>query len=326
MVSIKDVAERANVAKSTVSLVINNNGYVSEQTREKVEKAMRELKYVPNQLAKNLSSRKSNLIGIVMPDILHPFFSTFIKHVEKELYEKGYMTMVCGSVGRNHVEKEYIEWLNRSTMDGIIMGAHSLDISHYVGTDRPIVSLDRFLNERIPMVSSNHHQAAELTIERLESSGCTHAVQFVGSRKYNLGSDTYVDHCKRMFEEKGYRLDFFEMDSNTFTLEQYMKAASTAMDKYKGADAFIGSDLVISQCLKIAMEKGIRVPDDLKLIAFDGTYVTRITSPVITAIVQPIEKLASLATDALIDQINGKPIREHHMILDVYIQEGETTL
>ena len=72
--------KKANVAKSTVSLVVNNSGYVSAKTRAKVEEAMRELNYVPSQLAKNLSSRRSNIVGIVMPDVMHPFFATFIKY------------------------------------------------------------------------------------------------------------------------------------------------------------------------------------------------------------------------------------------------------
>ena len=100
MASINDVAKKANVAKSTVSLVVNNSGYVSAKTRAKVEEAMRELNYVPSQLAKNLSSRRSNIVGIVMPDVMHPFFATFIKYAELKLFHYGYMTMVCGTIGR----------------------------------------------------------------------------------------------------------------------------------------------------------------------------------------------------------------------------------
>ena len=90
MASIKDVARRAGVAPSTVSLVLNNTGYVSEKTREKVEKAMKELDYMPNELARNLYRNKTNIIGIIIPHIDHPFFSTFVKYTEKFLYELGY--------------------------------------------------------------------------------------------------------------------------------------------------------------------------------------------------------------------------------------------
>ena len=77
MASINDVAKLAMVSKSTVSLVVNNKGYVSEETRSKVEKAMKELNYIPSQLARNFSAQKSGIVGIVMPDVMHPFFSTF---------------------------------------------------------------------------------------------------------------------------------------------------------------------------------------------------------------------------------------------------------
>ena len=79
MANINDVAKKAGVSKSTVSIVINNTGYVSEKTRLKVENAMKELNYIPSQIARNFSTDKSNVVGIVMPDIMHPFFSTFIK-------------------------------------------------------------------------------------------------------------------------------------------------------------------------------------------------------------------------------------------------------
>lgn len=104
MANIKDVAKRANVAPSTVSLVLNNTGYVSQKTREKVEEAMRELDYKPNELARNLSRNKTNIIGIIVPSLNHPFFSTFIRYAERHLYQLGYKTMVCGTANRDRVE------------------------------------------------------------------------------------------------------------------------------------------------------------------------------------------------------------------------------
>ena len=84
MASINDVAKRAHVAKSTVSLVLNNSGYVSEETRKKVEQAIRELDYHPSQIAQNLSKNRTNLVGVVIPDVSHPFYGTFVKYAEEE--------------------------------------------------------------------------------------------------------------------------------------------------------------------------------------------------------------------------------------------------
>lgn len=326
MASITDIAKRANVAKSTVSLVINNSGYVSEKTRKKVEDVMKELNYVPNQLAKNLSRRKSNIVGIVMPDIMHPFFSTFIKYAEQELYEKGYMTMVCGTIGREKVEEEYLNRLNRKAMDGIIMGVHSLNIEMYEKSKYPIVTLDRFLGNNIPMVTSNHKQAAELTANLLIKNNCKHVVQFIGSGKVSVGSDSYWKYCKELLEAAGIKIDFLVIGFNAFTMEKYQQSAEQLFDTYKEVDGIIGVDMAILSCFKIAVERGYNIPNDLKLIAYDGTFVTRMTDPIITAIVQPVKNLALEAVNTIINLIEGNEIKEKRIMLDVELQKGMTTL
>lgn len=325
MVSIKDVAERANVAKSTVSFVINNSGYVSKKTREKVEKAMKELNYIPSQLAKNLSTQKSNIVGIVMPDVMHPFFATFIKYAEQALYEKGYMTMVCGTIGREKVEEVYLDKLNRRAMDGIIMGAHSLDVEMYKKTSQPLVTLDRFLNGNIPMVTSNHKQAAQITADILVKNGCKHVVQFIGSGKVDIRGNDYGRYCKELLENKGIRVDSLEIGYNTFTLEKYQQSAEQVFDNFPDVDGIIGVDMIILSCLKIAIKKGYQIPKQLKLISYDGTFITRAGEPTITAIVQPIQDLALEAVNAIVALIENEELPEKKIILDVTLQKGSTT-
>ena len=102
MASIGDVAKLAGVSRSTVSLVCNNKGYVSDETRKKIEKAMKELNYIPSELGRNLKMQKSGIVGIIVPDIAHPF-QYVIKYAEKELYSRGYKALVCGTAGREDV-------------------------------------------------------------------------------------------------------------------------------------------------------------------------------------------------------------------------------
>lgn len=325
MVSMKDVAKKANVAKSTVSLVINNSGYVSEETRKKVEDAMRELNYIPNRLAKNFSSQRSHLVGVVVPDIMHPFFSNFVKHLEKSLYDKGYMTMVCSTLGREHVEQEYLNWLKQSTMDGIIMCSHNLSIQHYIDAQKPLVSLDRFLNDDIPVVSSDHYSAAKITVSKLRKNGCRKVVQFIGSSNANIKADDYAKYCKELFNGPDEELIFHKMPINTFSLKDYFLTASQAFSQNEGVDAFIGTDMVINQCLKISHQKNIQVPDQLKLIAYDGTQVTGMTYPEISAVVQPIEDLAEESAELIISVIEGKQVTGQFNKNQVFWRQGGTT-
>lgn len=323
MASIKDVAEKAGVSKSTVSLVINNTGYVSKETKEKVEAAIKELNYIPSKLAQNFSRQHSGIIAIVVPDIMHPFFSTYIKHAEKELSSKGYMSMVCSVVGREENEKKYIDMLNRKIVDGIIMAGHSLDIDEYKKSTRPIVSIDRFLCDEIPVVQSDYKQAAQLACDCLIKAGCKNIVQFVGSGKVKMESDRFNLHCEEILVENGIDINTINVGYNTFTIEEYEKSANYLFEKYPNVDGIIGVDLSILSCLKIANEKGLSVPKDLKLIAFDGTYVTRANTEV-TSVVQPIEDIAKHSVELIVDKIQGREIKKNKVVLDVSFQKGKT--
>lgn len=325
MVSINDVAKLAKVSKSTVSLVINNTGYVSENTKKKILAAMEELSYVPNQLGKNLSNRKSNIIGVVIPDITHPFFAEFVKALEKDLFDEGYMLMVCSTLGREKVELEYLKWLENYTIDGIIMGVHTTDISHYIKTKRPIVSLDRVISKDIPTVSSNHKEAAKITVEKLIENSCEHVLQFVGSSNTNVTSEIYASECKRRFEAKGKKMYTHVMKKNTFFLEDYFAEAQSAFKSHKKVDAFIGTDMIITQCEKIAYRNNINIPEELKLISYDGTQVTKITSKVISSVKQNINLLSSHCVKELVFSIENNSIRCENIVLPVTWEFGETT-
>lgn len=97
MVGMRDVAKKAGVSLSTVSLVVNGNGYVSDDMRERVRKAMQLLNYVPNELARNLYHDRTNLVGVIVPTIRHPFFATFTAHLQHALAAQGLRTMLCST-------------------------------------------------------------------------------------------------------------------------------------------------------------------------------------------------------------------------------------
>ena len=145
MARIKDVAREAGVAASTVSLVLNNKGYVSAATRRKIEAAMEKLRYVPSEVARNLSLSRTKTVGVIVPSVSHPFFSELLESLESALYALGYKTLLCCTKEKDNAERAFLDMLRRKTMDGIIMGAHTLDTALYANLDRPIIAFDRFL-------------------------------------------------------------------------------------------------------------------------------------------------------------------------------------
>lgn len=325
MASIKDVAERAKVAKSTVSLVLNNSGYVSEETRRKVEEAMKALNYRPNQLARNLSFRRSNLIGIILPDLSHPFFGTAAKYLEEALYPYGYKTMICQTVERANMEQEFIGMLKSQAMDGIIMAAHSLSQKYYQDLTSPVVGFDRYLNEHIPVVRADHRAGGRLAAEQMYRSGVRKPVQIGGSMAVTTPAHQYHDSFMEEMQKKGVEVRNIEMEHNAFSEADFAQAAERVFEEFPDTDGIFGADLAVSACLREAVRRGMDVPKDLRLLAYDGTYITRVGEREISAVVQPIRDLANVCAAKMNDLIqNPGQKQEQETVLPVTFQDGET--
>lgn len=325
MAGIRDVAKKAHVSISTVSLVLNNNGYVSDKTRAKVKKAMKELNYIPNELARNLYHSKTNIVGLILPDISHPFFGSFAKHAEMELYKNGYKTMLCSTVHDENGEKEYIDMLNRQIMDGIIIGTHSLDVDEYSDVVRPIVSLDRYINESIPIVMSNHEKGGNLAAEEILRCGCRKVLQFIGSQKVNTPAHLHHLTFEKRLLEAGVTVYTEEMPWNKWEFDEFEEFVRKKYILYQNIDAVYGADLVAAAFLKVAIEYGKRVPEDIKIVAYDGTDVTKMGPITITSVYQDTQQLAKEAVKLLLSRINGDEFMNGKKIFDVSLKKGKST-
>lgn len=323
MASIKDVAKRANVGVGTVSRALNGTGYVSEEKRKRVLAAAEELKYTPDELARNLFRRRTGIIGVMIPNLDHPFFSRFTKDVEMELYNCGYKTMVCSTIGISNREKEYLDMLNRNIVDGIITGTHSLDNDEYLKNDKPIVSLDHDFGPKIPIIASNHKIGGKLAAEKLIANGCKNVIQFAGSSSIKTPSNDRNKEFERIMAQHEIKVRTIETEWNRFSFDYFRDAAAKYMDKYMDIDGVFSTDIAAVCCLNNARKKGIRVPGDLKIVAYDAMNITRITDPVITAVAQDVEQLAKTCVKSMMDLIDGKKVPEKQ-IIDVKIQEGGT--
>ena len=172
MASIRDVARRAGVGVGTVSRVINGNGYVSADTKKKIEKAIEELEYTPNELARNLFRNKTGIVGILVPDVDHPIFSSYVRQTEAALYELGYKTLISSTIGVSNREEEFLDMLDRNMVDGIIAGSHTLEGEKYLKRKHAIISFDRDFGPEIPMIGSDHVTGGRLAAEVLIRNKC----------------------------------------------------------------------------------------------------------------------------------------------------------
>lgn len=326
MASIKDVARKAGVGVGTVSRVLNSTGYVSDETRKKVENAMEELSYIPNELARNLLSKKSGIVAIIVPKISHPFFAEIVLYAEAELMKKGYKTMICSTYSEENYEKEYLNMLNRHIVDGVIVGSHMLELDEYKNVQGPIVALDRFLGENIPIVSTNHKIGGRLAAEKLIKNGCRCVLQIQGARVVDSPSHERHYEFERYMKKHGVTVYSYEMEWNDFDYGQYDVMADMLMSKYPDIDGIFAVDMVAIACIRQLTKRKKKVPRDVKVIAYDGTFVAKVGVMQLSVVQQPIEDLASRAVRILLNMIQGKTYQNKKIFLEPEFLQGDTTL
>ncbi len=325
MASIKEVARKAEVGVGTVSRVLNSTGYVSDETRKKVEAAMRELNYIPNELARNLLNKKSGIVAIIIPKISHPFFSEIVLYAEAELMKKGYKTMICSTYSEQNYEKEYLNMLNRHIVDGIIAGSHMLDLEEYKNVQGPIVALDRYLGENIPVVSTNHKMGGRLAAEELLRNGCRCVLQIQGARVVDSPSHERHYEFEKYMKKQGVTVYSYEMEWNDFDYGRYDVIADTLLDKYPDIDGIFAVDMVALACIKRLLKNKKKVPRDIKVVAYDGTYVAKVGVMNLTVVQQPIMELASRAVRILVNMIQGKRYHDKKVFFEPKLLQGDTT-
>lgn len=325
MSSIKEVAKYAGVGVGTVSRALNGTGYVSQETKEKVEKAALELNYTPNELARNLFRKRTGIIGIVVPDMEHPFFAHIAKKIEILLYEEGYKTMICNTIGISHREKDYLDMLDRNMVDGIITAAHALEDSVYLNINKPMVSLDRDFGTQIPLIQSDHIQGGRIAAEMLINSGCRRVGQIRGYSKVNTPSNNRHDEFERIMGKANIEVFTYETNWNEFSYENYRAVVKKFINQCGVIDGLFTSDISAVMCLQEANERGIKVPEELQIIGYDAMEITRLTSPIITAIKQNTTELAKKCVETIILQIDGNSKIDKHQMVEVTTQIGGTT-
>ena len=323
---IKDVAKKAQVGVGTVSRMINNSGYVADETREKIEKAMRELNYTPNELARNLYRKRTGIIAVLVPKVSSPFFTQFIECVENALYEAGFKMMVCSTEQEKNAELEYLDMLNRHIVDGIITGVHSLDVEEYKKIYKPIVALDRYLGEHIPVVSVDHKEGGRLAAQALIQNGCGKILHFRGATAVESPYHDRHREFDNIMRKNRIETRTYDLEWNRFGGEYYREVVRRVFAEPFDYDGVFAVDELAIECMNEAIRNHLKVPRDVKIVAYDGTFITDLVEPRLTAVVQPVEGLAREAVRLVVERINGKQYKGEQVILQVELRKGKTTL
>lgn len=352
MVGMRDVARRAGVSLSTVSLTVNGTGYVAADTRERVERAMRELHYVPNELARNFHRGRTNLIGVTLPTVAHPYYAQLAASLQRELHAAGLRMMLCSTAEQKRGEQEYVDMLVRRMMDGIIMGSHNTGtVKYWSEVRRPVVAFDRVLCPGIPSVVSDHAHGGQLAARTLIQSGVRHVVEIGGPRSQfnDRGSEgaavspvtsgsgdsttfptvRYYQSFESMMDAAGVRHEYISVD-HVSGMGLYGQAAEEVFRRFPDVDAIIAPDIAAAHCVRIGLHEGRDIPRDLQVIAYDGTYVTDLAGLRITAVRQDIDAIARRLVERMRMVIEaprsvGVDARVEMDVVPVTLVPGQTT-
>ena len=316
MTTLKDVAREAGLTVSTVSRVLNNRGYISEDARRRVQDAVKKLNYHPNEAARLLQNKRSNTIGVIVPNIRHPYFSKMIHALESHAYERGYKILLCNSQNIEAREKEYLEVCSMNRVAGIILLSGTVAVEDLLGTDMPVVTLERYLDSGIASVECDNLGGGEMAAQCLIDNGCRHLAIIGTSRNQTpMPADMRSEGFRRICLDKGIPCEEAFTNHNDFKQLEYRDLIRRLLTEHPDIDGILTSgDVIAAQCLQVCAELGINVPGELKLISFDDTQLLQWLVPPVTAVRQPVQEMAQLAVSFLDDAVNGKVVPERTLL------------
>lgn len=328
--TLADVAKRAGVSLTTVSRVLNNRGYLSQSTKDNVARAIEELDYRPNQVARALVDQRTRIVGVILPTVALPFFGQVAVEVENRLAADGYRMLLCNSFGRADREREALALLAGNRVDGIISGAHNKSIPEYGSLRLPLVTIDRELAPGIPNVRAQNRAGGALATATLLRRGCRRPILLTStSSPLNLREAGY----REVLAEAGIEPLVLTVEFHT-TEPKRSRIVFAALDAAPDVDGVFGTDDLLAACvLDWARQRGRRVPEDLLVIGFDGTESIRRALPGLSTVVQPIRDIATTAVEVLLGQV-GARVRGERLARDepvapielpVSLYEGWTT-
>jgi LacI family sucrose operon transcriptional repressor len=323
--TLKDVAKESGVAVETVSRVLNNRGYISEKTRKKVYDAMEKIGYRPNLVARTLSKGRSDAIAVIVPHITHPYFAKVISEVERVAEEKHYQVFLYNSSGDPDKEQNVLAFCENSLIAGVLLFSHNVKPEQLKKINIPIVTIERFIEGGTSSVLCDNYKGGALAAECLIRSGAKNLLMLGGvwhkKMPADIREDGFLDVCRKV-GVTGNVLSSTPEEYHTLEYHESIKKALMEFPKTDGI--FCSSDLIAAQALQTARELGKRVPEDLRIVGFDDTELSLLTTPRITTIHQPVSEMAKLGLKMIIDANEGKTVPEKN-ILDVTLVERETT-
>lgn len=304
MASIREVADIAGVSPATVSRVINGTAKVGTDKTKRVYDAIKKTGFVPNEVARSLFRKSSKMIGLIIPSITNPFFTELADAVEKTADETGYTTVYYNTENNPHKEKAAVEMLKSMNADGIIITSNNFKLINVLDkSDMKVVMIDRVLSKNSPymLITSDHYYGGRLATQCLLDCGCKNIVCASGLHNISSANDRFIGY-KDVCRENGIEIKYIE-STKGFTFEE-----NVVDDIFKLSPLVDGifacNDITALSIYKQLSNRGIKVPEDIQLIGFDDVILSKLVTPELTTISQPIKEMGKMAVKMITQDLD----------------------
>ncbi|MCS7260876.1 MAG: LacI family transcriptional regulator [Anaerolineae bacterium] len=310
MATIKDVARAAGVSIATVSHIINGTRPVSDELRARVIRAMEELDYRPNALARSLRIGQTKTIGLIVPDNSNLFFAEIARAIEDTGYRHGYAVILCNSDGRGDKQQRYIQALVDKQVDGIIFissGETTAGLQYALDNDIRFVMVDREVPDIVADAVLVDNELAGYQATRYLLELGHRYIACVGVPPYLTPIAQRVTGYYKAIEEAGLELPAGFCVYGDTQIESGERAINQLLRLVPRPSAvFVCNDMMAIGVMRGARRMGVSIPEELSVVGFDDIALARAMCPALTTMAQPISEMGRLATELLIKRIKGE--------------------
>jgi len=334
-ITIKDIARELGISPSTVSRALKDHPDISPQTKLQVRELVDKLKYKPNAIALSLRSRKTNIIGVIVPQMVHHFFSSVISGIEEEAISAGYNVMIFQSNESYERELLNVQALLASRVDGVLasISKTTRKFAHFkelMENEIPVVLFDRASDELdTDKVIVDDFAGAFDAVEYLIKTGCRRIAHFAAPQHLKIGYLRQRGYISAL-EKNGIMVDD-ELIVKCDTHDEALETTAKVMALANPPDAvFAVNDLTAAGVLKVLKRLHLRVPEDISVVGFTDGLVSTVTDPPMTTVSQHGFEMGQIAAKILLQRIesgieNFKPVTEV-LKTDLIIRESTKSL
>ncbi|MFY8187830.1 MAG: LacI family DNA-binding transcriptional regulator [Flavobacterium sp.] len=312
-ITLKNIAEELNISVTTVSKALKNYADVSPKTKAAVLNLAQKLNYTPNEFAVNLRTQASKTIGLIIPEVVHHFFSNVINGIIDEAEKNNYLVIILQSNESKEMEKKQVRLLLNKRVDGIIMSlsnesndeAHILEI---IERDIPLVIFDK-ISKAIPCskVIIDDRLAAQTAVQHLIEMGCQNIAHIRGPLNPQNAIDRFLGYKQALEKHDLVYQSKMVRACTRVSFEEGFAFAKEIMTQNPETDGFfVITDLVAVGVLSYLNQAGIKVPEQVKVIGFSNWFMSKVISPSLSTIDQPSYEMGTASFEVLLEAIQKK--------------------